>query len=151
MTALREAVLAEARAWRGTPYQHQASCRGAGTDCLGLIRGVWRVVYGAEPVTPPPYGRWPGPDEAERLHDAARRWLVARPDSAPCTGDVVLLAPHRGAPPTHCALVSQVEPLRLIHAWWQKSVVDTRMPPGWVIVEDGVFAFPALRSVTGAR
>ena len=36
---------AEARAaairWLGTPYHHQASVRGAGCDCLGLIRGIY--------------------------------------------------------------------------------------------------------------
>ncbi|MDG1118150.1 MAG: peptidase, partial [Flavimaricola sp.] len=29
-------VVATARGWIGTPYLHQASCRGAGCDCLGL-------------------------------------------------------------------------------------------------------------------
>ena len=35
-------ALAEARRWIGTPYQHQASVLGAGCDCLGVLRGVWR-------------------------------------------------------------------------------------------------------------
>ena len=30
-------VVATARAWIGTPYVHQASVRGAGCDCLGLL------------------------------------------------------------------------------------------------------------------
>ena len=30
------AVIAAARAWIGTPYLHQCSTQGAGTDCLGL-------------------------------------------------------------------------------------------------------------------
>ena len=44
-----EAVVERARAWIGTPYRHQASCRGAGTDCLGLLRGLWREMLGPEP------------------------------------------------------------------------------------------------------
>ena len=44
-----------ARAWIGTPYVHQGSARGAGTDCLGLIRGVWRQLYGSEPEVAPAY------------------------------------------------------------------------------------------------
>lgn len=48
-------VGAAARAWLGTPYVHQASAKGAGTDCLGLIRGLYRELYGQEPETPPPY------------------------------------------------------------------------------------------------
>ena len=51
----RAAIIAEARGWIGTPYCHQASLKGAGCDCLGLIRGVWRALYGAEPEAPGPY------------------------------------------------------------------------------------------------
>lgn len=49
------AVVTAARGWIGTPYRHQASVRGAGADCLGLIRGVWRELYGAEPAEVPAY------------------------------------------------------------------------------------------------
>ena len=45
----RTAIVEEARAWIGTPYRHQASLKGVGCDCLGLIRGVWRAVMGEEP------------------------------------------------------------------------------------------------------
>ena len=40
--AAAAAVVAAARRWLGTPYRHQASVRGEGADCLGLVRGVWR-------------------------------------------------------------------------------------------------------------
>ena len=33
-------IVRAARGWIGTPYVHQASVRGAGCDCLGLLRGV---------------------------------------------------------------------------------------------------------------
>ena len=42
-------VVLAARAWIGTPYLHQASVKGAGCDCLGLLRGVWRELRGEEP------------------------------------------------------------------------------------------------------
>ena len=48
-------IVAAARGWIGTPYLHQASLKGVGSDCLGLVRGVWREVMGAEPETPPAY------------------------------------------------------------------------------------------------
>ena len=38
----REQIVAAARGWVGTPYRHQASLKGIGADCLGLVRGVWR-------------------------------------------------------------------------------------------------------------
>ena len=78
MSALKRAdIVDEARKWIGTPYRHQASRMGVGADCLGLIRGVWRGVIGAEPEAVPAYT----PDWAEALGDetllaAARRHLV---------------------------------------------------------------------------
>ena len=54
-------VLDAAVGWIGTPYRHQASQKGVGCDCLGLVRGVWREVYGSEPDRPGPYA----PDWAE--------------------------------------------------------------------------------------
>ena len=51
MTAANPArVIAAARAWLGAPYRHQASALGAGCDCLGLARGVWRALYGPDPT-----------------------------------------------------------------------------------------------------
>ena len=47
--------------WIGTPYRHQASLKGVGCDCLGLVRGVWRAVCGDEPEAVPAYS----PDWAE--------------------------------------------------------------------------------------
>jgi len=49
MSTVASLAVREARRWIGTPYVHQACCRGAGTDCLGLIRGVWVALYGREP------------------------------------------------------------------------------------------------------
>ena len=60
---LRARIVAEALSWVGTPYRDQASCKGAGCDCLGLVRGVWRAVIGPEPEAMPPYSRdWTSPD-----------------------------------------------------------------------------------------
>jgi NlpC/P60 family putative phage cell wall peptidase len=50
----RESIVKAARGWLGTPYHHQASVKGAGADCLGLIRGLWRELYGSEPEAVPP-------------------------------------------------------------------------------------------------
>ncbi len=55
MSPTRTRIVAEARAWIGTPYRHQASLQGVGCDCLGLVRGVWRALHGAEPEATPAY------------------------------------------------------------------------------------------------
>jgi len=65
MTLTRSQIVAKTRDWIGAPYQHQASLKGVGCDCLGLVRGVWRAVIGEEPERAPPYA--PGWAEAGRL------------------------------------------------------------------------------------
>ena len=52
---MSQRIVAAARGWIGTPYVHQASVKGAGTDCLGLVRGIWRELYGPEPEALPAY------------------------------------------------------------------------------------------------
>ena len=72
MIADPEAVIAAARRWLGTPYHDQASLRGVGCDCLGLARGVWRDLVGAEPQLIPPYSRdWGETGGVRRLAPAA--------------------------------------------------------------------------------
>ena len=83
--------------WLGTPYRHQASVKGEGADCLGLVRGVWRAVVGEEPETPPPYR----PDWAERggeetLLAAARRRLVEIPPAQARAGRRAAVPHERG-------------------------------------------------------
>ncbi len=88
----RSDIIAAARGWLGTPYRHQASCRGVGSDCLGLIRGIWREVYGTEPERPPAYGAsWTDTSSAEILADAARRHLIEIPCTEFRSGDLLLM------------------------------------------------------------
>ncbi len=88
---MRDAVVGAARRWIGTPYVHQQAVRGAGCDCLGLVRGVWREVRGAEPEAVPAYTPdWSEAAGDERLWHAARRWLSEVPQAVPgmccCSG-----------------------------------------------------------------
>ena len=87
----RAAIVAAARSWIGTPYRHQASLQGRGCDCLGLVRGVWRALYGEEPETPPAYrADWAETGGRETLLEAARRHLVEIAVSDARPGDVLL-------------------------------------------------------------
>ena len=83
-------VVEAARLWLGTPYRHRASTLGAGCDCLGLLRGVWRTLYGDEPVAVPAYrANLRGDDHPEALREAAERFLAA--ETGPVeAGQVVL-------------------------------------------------------------
>ena len=76
--------------WIGTPYRHQASLKGVGCDCLGLLRGVWREVDGREPELPPPYSPDWAEAGADTLPAAARRHLVEIEPTRCAAGDVLL-------------------------------------------------------------
>ncbi|MBI1186919.1 MAG: peptidase P60 [Alphaproteobacteria bacterium] len=135
----RSAILAEARSWIGTPYRHQASVKGTGCDCLGLVRGVWRALYGEEPQPVPPYTPdWAEAQGAETLLDAATAHLVAA--DAPAPGDVLLFRMAQGAPMKHAAIFAERD--RVIHAYWGRAVVESRYAPWWRTRCGAVFSFP---------
>lgn len=138
----RRAVVAAARAFVGTPYRHQASRAGAGCDCLGLVRGVWRTVHGSEPWQVPPY-RADGSDAS--LVEAATRWLL--PCAAIETGAVVLFRLHRNHPARHCGIV--VEKSRFVHAQEQIGVVEVDLTEAWRRRIAGVFLIPADPPIRG--
>ena len=139
------AVVAAARSWLGTPYRHQASVKGEGADCLGLVRGVWRETVGREPEEPPAYQPdWAEVGGAETLLEAARRWLVEKPIAEMQPGDVLLFRMVEGAPVKHCAILSDVEgpEPRMIHAYWGRAVVESWMGSWWRRRLAAVFAWP---------
>ena len=65
----RDAIVVAARRYVGTPYHHQAALAGAGCDCLGLIRGVWRDLYGADLalIRPDQIVAWRGNSAADAI------------------------------------------------------------------------------------
>jgi NlpC/P60 family putative phage cell wall peptidase len=139
----RMAILEEARDWIGTPYMHQASAKGAGCDCLGLVRGVWRAFHGDEPEIAPPYT----PDWAERhgvetLLQAARRHLVEIEVNAALPGDVLLFRMDASSPAKHAAILDDGE--RIIHAYWGRAVVQSRFASWWRVRVAGAFTFPGV-------
>lgn len=142
---MREAALAQARAWLGTPYRHQASVQGEGADCLGLVRGIWRAVVGPEPETPPPYTPdWAEVEGGEMLLEAAERRLMRIAVEAARPGDVLLFRMSPGAPVKHCAVLSAEGPPepRIIHAYWGRAVVESWMGPWWARRLAAAFTWP---------
>jgi NlpC/P60 family putative phage cell wall peptidase len=136
-------VVAEARRWIGTPYVHQASACGVGTDCLGLLRGVWRALQGAEPEAVPPYTRdWAEYERREDLLLAAGRWL------APCAsemrlGDVLVFRMRDGAVAKHLGIVSGLgAQSAFIHAYTGHGVVESPLSEPWLRRVAARFSFP---------
>lgn len=129
-TELRAAIVAEARGWIGTPYHHQASLKGVGSDCLGLLRGVWRALYGAEPERPPHYAPdWAEASGEETLRDAARRHLSPVPLLSAAPGDVLIFRMSRTAPAKHCGIATDAG--RMVHAWSGHAVAEVELGTFW--------------------
>jgi len=145
----RAAIVAEARAWIDTPYRHQASLKGAGADCLGLIRGVYRAFCGPEKEPIAPYSpNWAEETGQETLRDAAQRHLVeidAAPfrDGAPLQeGDVILIRVKDRGPAKHAAIVSGAD--SIIHAYDRHAVAENALPAAWRRRIAYAFQFPGV-------
>lgn len=144
MKSIAEQALAEARDWIGTPYLHQASRKGAGTDCLGLLRGVWRQLYGAEPEMIPAYtADWAEPQGEEALWHAARRHLIEKPLANATSGDVLLFRMRSGAVAKHVGLQGHVgKAPSFVHAFGNHAVLESPLSEPWSRRIVARFEFP---------
>lgn len=126
-------VVNEARRWIGTPYRHQASCRGVGADCLGLLRGLWRAQFGAEPEALPAYSRdWDEAQGEEALWRAAHRHLCTKQLGAEAAGDVLLFRMRQGAVAKHIGIAAEVGAgASFIHAYSGHGVVESALTAPW--------------------
>ena len=119
--------------WVGTPYRHQASCRGAGTDCLGLLRGVWRELYGAEPEAAPAYSAdWSEPQGQEALWAAAERHLIAKGLGEAARGDVLLFRMRSRSVAKHLGIQVQTGgAAAFVHAYSGQGVTVSPLSAPW--------------------
>ncbi len=150
-----ERIVAEARGWIGTPYRHQASLKGVGCDCLGLLRGIWRALHGPEPEAVPPYAAsWaesasPGTDP---LAEAARRHLVpvevALAAYEPRAGEVLLFSFRAHLPARHCAIATGAG--TMIHAHDGAAVTEVALTGWWRRHLTHVFRFPGIEAADQA-
>jgi len=137
-------IAAAARRWIGTPYVHQASTRGAGADCLGLIRGLWREFYGREPELVPPYSAdWAEPQGEETLLKGAARYLRAKPLAAGSVGDLLVFRMRAGAVAKHLGVqvCAGPEPW-FVHAYTGHGVVESPLSTPWARRIAARFEFP---------
>lgn len=133
-------VAALARGWIGTPYHHQASTKGAGCDCLGLLRGVWRELMGPEPLPVPRYSRdWGEVGGREVLLDALGE-IMPRRVWALHVGRVVVFRMRAGSVCKHAGII--VAPGRFVHATERLGVVEAPLSDPWQRRVARVFAFP---------
>ncbi|WP_102224354.1 NlpC/P60 family protein [Acidimangrovimonas sediminis] len=134
MSAVGGQVVLAARGWIGTPYRHQASLKGAGADCLGLVRGVWREVMGAEPEAVPAYTPdWAEPGREEALWRAALRHLVpAGGEAEDAPGDVLLFRMREGSIAKHLGIAAEVGAIpSFVHAYSGHRVMESPLTAPW--------------------
>ena len=129
----RADIVAEAREWIGTRYHHQASLKGVGVDCIGLIGGVALAcgIEGArewaDDTTLHDYARRP---DATLLMSSCLRFMERVPNAADVQPADVLVFALDGEP-RHFALVSSVNPTHVIHAYAllaARRVVEQSLP-----------------------
>lgn len=138
-------VLSAARQWLGTPYLHQARCRGAGCDCLGLILGIWADLGGTAPQIPPYSQDWSEAGHTEHLWRAAQDLLIARPVAAAVPGHVILFRMRAGCVAKHLGILSgtAAEP-SFIHSMSGRGVVQSRLTAPWARRLVAAFALPQI-------
>ena len=136
-----EAVIAAVRAWLGTPYHDQASLCGVGCDCLGLARGVWRDLIGAERQAIPPYSRdWGETGVREVLADGARAMMIEIPLARIGPGALVLFRMAPRAIAKHVGILTA--PDQFIHAYDRLGVIEQALTTAWVRRIAFAFLFP---------
>ena len=139
----RDRIIAAARGWIGTPYRHQASLKGHGADCLGLVRGVWREVMGAEPETPPPYAPgWAEEGGSEAMAEAARRHMIEIPYTEYQAGDVLLFRWRAHLPAKHAGIACAAG--GMIHAQEGAAVTEIALSDWWLRHLAFAFRFPGV-------
>lgn len=139
----RHQIVSAALKWVGTPYRHQAAARGAGCDCLGLVRGVWREVYGQEPETPPPYSAdWGEAGRVEFILDAARRHMREKSAGAAQPGDALVFRMVEGRIAKHVGIVAFDR--TMIHAVSNAGVQIVSLNAFWTRHAVAAFAFPGI-------
>lgn len=143
-------IVAAAREWIGTPYCHQASCKGVGTDCLGLIRGVWRDTVGPEPVPIGAYSAdWAEVTGSEALQDGIDAHFRTVLSDAAQPGDVLVFRMLKQGPARHLAILAEghsADPdATMVHVYSGHSTCEVLLSASWRRRLTRVSRYPTLQ------
>ena len=127
------AVVASARSWIGTPYVHQASVRGSGADCLGLLLGVWRDLCSGEPEVHAGYTEdWIEPSGREQFLEACRQHMTEVTHYSERRGDILLFRMRDASVAKHLGIQTEIgAEARFVHAYSGRGVVETSLSLPW--------------------
>jgi NlpC/P60 family putative phage cell wall peptidase len=134
--ATRAEVVAQARTWVGTRWQHQGRIKGVAVDCAGLIIGVARELGLADAQVD---GYSPLPDGMTLQRYCAQYMQPIRLDEAQ-PGDVVTMAWDRH--PQHIGILTDVG---LIHSYAHgRGVVEHALDREWRLRLRGAYRMPGV-------
>jgi len=141
---VRDAIVAAARRWLGTPYHHQGRLVGVGVDCLGLISEVGRELgildYDATDYVAMPDGKM--------MEATCREYLVEQPiDTTPRPGDIVLMWISLRRLPQHLAIfVPWDQRIGIIHAHQRFDDVKAHSYDDyWIKRTVRIFSYPGVQ------
>lgn len=146
----RAEIVAEARQWRETPFQHQGRTRGVACDCGGLVGGV-AVALGILPATwwadvfDPLHGGYSRTPAHGTLQGICELFMVQIDAETIQPGDVVLM--RFKVEPQHLGIVADYVHggLSLIHALSTAGkVTEHRFAPEWRSRIVAAYSFPGV-------
>ena len=139
----RDDVVRAARQWIGTPYLHQASLKGVGCDCIGLVRGLWRELIGPEPEPMRPYSPdWAEAGGDETLIALGETHFVAADPQAWKAGDLLVFRFRDNAVAKHVGVATDTT--HMIHAHDGARVAEVALG-AWRRRIVRAFSFPGLQ------
>lgn len=149
MSPIRQAIIAEALSWEGTPYHAHACVKGVGVDCAMLLAGVAKGVGLLDPLwqAPPYSAEWHCHQREEALLTVLRDLRCQELDSLETAqpGDIVAFrvsTRRTRLPVSHVGILlpGQV----MIHARYAYCVQRHRIATYWRDALELAFVFPGV-------
>lgn len=146
----RADVVAEARSWIGTPFQHQQSMKGVACDCIGLVMGVARMLGVissdfASSADFAPYAGYARVPSGGTLARGCAKFMQPIPFALAEPGDVMLF--RFNGEPTHCAIVADhpMGGLSIVHAYAPlRHVIEARLNDTWLRRAVAAYVLPGV-------
>lgn len=132
----RRQIIEEAREWIDTPFHHQASVKGVGCDCAGMVKGVWRELGNDVSGVPADYPRTPSNNQLIRILE---QYLDRSSTMMP--GDVLVFTLLNE--PQHIGIMTDSN--AVIHAYQPfNKVAEHRLDAKWQRRITACFSFPGV-------
>lgn len=137
-----EVIVNSARQWIGTKYIHQQYHKGLGTDCVGLIRGIYAELVG--PVKRkliPNYSPWWAEEGNHSVMvDLLDQYLIRCDPADRRPGLVLTFSFDKTKPIKHAGIMSYDG--NFIHTYDRNPVNEVHLAPWWDKRVRATFAFP---------